>query len=83
MLKRKKIRERGKTRLSKYFQALNIGDRVAVVKELSERAVFPNRIQGKTGIVSGKRGRAYIVKIKDIEKEKLFIINPIHLKKII
>ena len=82
MVRKKKIREKGKLQLSKYFQELNNGDFVAIVKEPSVQAKFPERIQGKTGIVGGKRGMSYIIKIRDQEKEKKFLIAPIHLKKI-
>ena len=82
MVKGKKVREKGKVQLSKYFQEFEEGDAVSVVRELSVGAVFPKRLQGKTGSVIGKRGKSYVVKIKDINKEKQFIIEPIHLKKI-
>ncbi len=82
MAKRKKIRTRGKIQLSRYFQRLKEGDNVSVVKELSIESNFPERMQGKTGTVVEKRGRAYVVKIMDSDKEKKFIIEPIHLKKI-
>lgn len=80
--KRKRIREKGKIKISRMFQELETGAKVCVVRELSEKTGFPFRIQGKTGEIEGKRGRAYIVKIKDINKEKKYIINPIHLKKL-
>ncbi|MBS3076413.1 50S ribosomal protein L21e [Candidatus Pacearchaeota archaeon] len=79
---RKPIRTRGKLQLSKYFQELNPGDSVAVTREQSLQASFPKRLQGRTGVVDGKRGKSYIVKIKDQAKEKTFILEPIHLKKI-
>ncbi len=82
MVKKKKIRRKGKLQLSKYFQEFNDGDFVAVVKEPSIQTRFPGRIQGRTGLVEGKRGRSYIIKIKDQEKEKKFLIAPIHLKRI-
>lgn len=82
MANRKKIRTRGKLQLSKYFQEFKQGDRVAVVRELAAGANFPKRLQGKTGIIEKKQGKAYIAKIKDQNKEKQFIIEPIHLKKI-
>lgn len=82
MLKRKKVREKGKVKISRIFQKLEKGDRVSVVRELAEKASFPKRIQGKTGIIEGKRGKSYIVKIKDGNKDKRFIIKPIHLKTI-
>ncbi len=82
MVRRKKIRTRGKLSLSRYFQSLKEGDRVAVVRERSLQPAFPQKLQGRTGIVEGKRGKACIVKIKDIQKEKTFLIEPIHLKKL-
>jgi ribosomal protein L21E len=39
-------------------------------------------LRGRTGVVEKKRGRAYMVKLKDQNKEKRFLIEPIHLKKI-
>ena len=82
MAKGKKIREKGKLQFSKYFQKLEKGEYVAVKREVSLRPRFPLRIQGKTGVVEGKRGKAYIVKIKDQNKPKIFLIEPIHLRKI-
>ena len=82
MAHRKPVRTRGKLQLSRYFQKFEKGDNVAVVKEVAMQPRFPARLQGRTGVVSGMRGKAYIVKIKDQTKEKIFLIEPIHLKKI-
>lgn len=82
MVKRKNVRTRGKLQLSKYFQELKEGEKVAVIRETAVPSSFPTRLQGRTGIIEGKRGKAYIVKINDQDKEKKFIIEPIHLKKI-
>jgi ribosomal protein L21E len=82
MLKRKPLREQGKIKLSLYFQKFKEGERVAVIRELSKQPVFPRTLQGRSGIISGKRGNSYLVKIKDLNKEKVYIIHPIHLKKL-
>ena len=82
MVRRKSIRSRGKLQLSKYFQILESGDRVAIVAERGIASFFPKRLQGRTGVVEGKRGKSIIVKIKDQNKEKTHIVEPIHLKKI-
>ncbi len=82
MTKGKKIREKGKIPFSKYFQKLKEGEIVAVVKDLAIPSNFPKRLQGRTGKVESKRGKAYVVKIKDQNKEKTHIIEPIHLRKI-
>lgn len=82
MVKKKKIRTRGKLKLSHYFQNLVKGDFVSVVKEPAIQSVFPKRLQGRTGRIENKQGKVYVVKIKDQNKEKQFLIEPIHLRKI-
>lgn len=82
MKKRKQIREKGKLRLSKIFQELKEGDKVTMVREHSVPATFPKRMQGRTGLVKGVRGKAYIVEIKDYDEAKTYIVEPIHLKKL-
>ena len=82
MVRRKKVRTRGKLQLSRYFQELKEGIKVSIVRERSIAGSFPKRLQGRTGVVEAKRGRAYMIKLKDQNKEKRFLIEPIHLKKI-
>jgi len=76
------MRAKGKISLSKYFQEFSNGESVAVVRERAVRSSFPERIQGRTGVIDGKRGRSYLVKLSDLNKEKMYIIQPVHLKKI-
>ncbi len=82
MTNKKPIRTRGKLSLSRYFQELDEGDFVAISREQSIPINFPKRFQGITGIVEGKRGKAYMVKIKDGNEDKRILIEAIHLKKI-
>ena len=82
MLKSKLIREHGKIRFSEYFQEFKKGDRVSVKRELSLMPKFPKQLQGRSGVIEGKRGKFFIVKIKDIDKEKTYIIHSIHLKRL-
>jgi large subunit ribosomal protein L21e len=82
MVRRKKIRTRGKVPLSRYFQELKEGQRVAIARERSVTSSFPARLQGRTGSVIGKSGKSYVIKIKDQDKEKKFLIDGIHLKKV-
>jgi large subunit ribosomal protein L21e len=82
MVDRKPVRKRGKLQLSRYFQELKEGDFVAISREPTVQSVFPKRFQGITGVVEARRGKAYMIKIKDGNKEKRLLIEPIHLKKI-
>jgi len=82
MIKRKSKRDHGKIKLSNYFQEFKEGERVSVKRELSLRPKFPKTIQGRSGVINGKRGSSYVVKINDLNKEKTYIIHPVHLKKL-
>ncbi|MBS3084570.1 hypothetical protein J4411_01505 [Candidatus Pacearchaeota archaeon] len=82
MTRRKNIRERGKIRFSEYFKSLKDNDTVAVKREISVASHFPKRLQGRTGTVKGKRGRSYLIKLKDQEMEKEYLIESVHLKKL-
>ncbi len=82
MVKGKLIREKGKLKLSRYFQKFEKGDNVSIIREVSLNFDFPERFQGRTGIVEGMQGRGVIIKINDQKKEKILIVPPIHLKKI-
>ena len=73
---------RGKFSLTNYFQLLNEGDSVAVVRDLTFPFGYKKQIQGRTGKVISKRGSAYYVQINDLNKPKNYSIHPIHLKKI-
>jgi len=63
----KKIREKGKLRLSSYFKNISDGVRVSVVRERGIAASFPERIQGMAGSVFCSRGKFKEIKIKDVE----------------
>ena len=82
MSKAKRIESNGRIGLSKVFQEFKDKETVAVVKEPSARSSFPLRLQGLTGTISGRRGKSYIVDIKTQNKEKTFLIAPVHLKRI-
>jgi ribosomal protein L21E len=82
MVNRKSLRTRGKIRFSEKFKILENGQRVAVVLEQSSPVEIPKRMQGRTGIVLERRGSQYIVEICDQKKPKKYIIDPVHLKRI-
>lgn len=82
MLIRKRTREKGKFSFTKYFQEFQPGEAVSVVRELSLPLDYLKQIQGRTGKVVAKRGSAYEVAIFDYNKEKRYMIKPIHLRRI-
>lgn len=77
-----KKKTKGKEKMSKMFQELSAGDKVAVQIEPSVAFSFPARMQGRTGTVLTSKGKAYIIEIYDYNERKQYIINPVHLKKL-
>jgi ribosomal protein L21E len=82
MLKRKNIKTKGKIKFNIYFQEFKDGERVAVIREHSLNPAFPKQIQGRSGLIEGKRGRCYIVKINDFGLDKTYILHPANLRKL-
>ena len=82
MVRSKKVRTRGKIKLSSYFKKISKNEKVAVVKEQGIKAGFPLRIIGKSGKVIGPRGKYFEVEIIDGKKKKTFIIHPVHLRRL-
>lgn len=78
---RKKQGKKGKISLTRFFQSFNAGDRVHLAVEPGvQKGMYHPRFMSKTGIVKGKRGRCYEVKIRDMGKEKVLVVHPVHLK---
>ncbi len=80
---RKEVRRRGKISISRYFQQFNNGDKVYLDVESSvHKGMYTPKFLGRSGIVSGKRGKCYEISINDLGKEKKLIVHPIHLRRI-
>ena len=81
-LLRKSVRERGAVpSLSLLMIEYKPGDRVHIVINPSVHSGMPHRrYHGKTGVVIGKRGSCYIVKVMLGDKEKTLFVAPEHLR---
>lgn len=79
----KPLARKGKISLKRYFQVFKTGDKVALRPEPAiHKGSYPGRFIGRNGVIEGKRGRCYKVLIKDINKEKMIIAHPVHLRRI-
>ena len=79
----KHYRRKGKTRLSLFFQTLNVGDRVTLVADSSRHeSLYHSRFHGHAAAVEGMQGDCYKVRIKDGNKEKMLVVHPVHLRKV-
>lgn len=79
---RKNVRDRGKTSIKKSLQKFDDGDRVYLKAEPAyQKGMYFPRYHGKSGVISGKQGICYYVRIKDHNKAKTLLVHPIHLKR--
>ena len=75
-------RTKGMSPITHEFRNFEVGEKVNVVIDPAVHHGMPHmRFQGKTGVVSGKQGRAYVVELKDGDKPKTAVTRPEHLKK--
>jgi len=78
---RKKPRQRGKLSISKILYQYKLGEKVVIDIEPSVHKGMPHpRFNGKIGTIIEKRGRAYVIEIRDGRKMKHIITRPEHIK---
>ncbi|OPX71606.1 MAG: 50S ribosomal protein L21e [Methanoregulaceae archaeon PtaB.Bin108] len=78
---KKDLRRRGVVPVTSIIQKFDLGQKVHVVCEPSIQKGMPHRrFHGMTGTVVGQRGRAWLLAIRDGQKEKIVIARPQHLK---
>ena len=66
-----------------YFQEFKTGDNVCLAAEPSiHGGMYYPRFHGKAGIVVGKQGKCYEVRIHDVKMPKTVIVHPVHLKRL-
>jgi large subunit ribosomal protein L21e len=77
------VRERGHLRLTQRLAKYTEGDKVALVIDSSvQHGLFYPRHHGKTGVVVGKQGNGYLVRVMDKNKAKTLITTAAHLKRV-
>ena len=80
---RKKLKQKPGYRppITKFLQEFEIGQKVLIAQEPSSQKGMPHpRFKGRVGRVIGKRGKSYIVEIKNGNKVKKLISRPEHLR---
>jgi len=79
-LLRKKPRDRGKSGLSKILYDYKIGDKVAIKTDPSVHKGIPHRrYHGKIGIITDKRGKSYVISVKQGNAAKEITVRPEHI----
>jgi len=75
-------RTKGMTPITHEFREFEVGEKVSVVIDPGVHYGMPHmRFQGKTGVVTGKQGRSFVINVYDGDKLKTVVSRPEHLKK--
>lgn len=70
-----------KTTANQFLENFEKGEKVLINIEPSSHRGMPDpKFKGKTGVVLGRRGKAYVVEVKDGDMKKKIITFPEHLK---
>ena len=78
-----RVKARERLPITRYLQEFIVGSKVVIKPNPSSHKGMPfKRFFGRTGTVIDKKGKSYIIKIKDGKKEKSIISRPEHLKAI-
>jgi|PlaIllAssembly_1097288.scaffolds.fasta_scaffold2526319_1 large subunit ribosomal protein L21e len=89
MVKRSKGAFNGRTRklkgksivtVAQAVRTFNVGDKVVITPKAKWDGMPHLRYSGKQGKILEKRGKAYIVEVRDFSVKKSIIVGPIHLK---
>ncbi len=78
---RKNIRTRGKISITRYLHEFKIGDRVLLDAEPAiQKGMYHPRYHSLAGLVVGKRGKGYQIRINDNGRDKEIFVIAVHLR---
>lgn len=78
----KRARKRGLSTITRSFQKFDVGEKASVSLDPSIHKGQPHvRFHGRTGVVVGTQGGAYMLEVRDGGKSKRIIVRPEHLRK--
>ncbi len=73
--------EKSRLNISRVIHDYSEGDRVAIVIDGGQQMGMPHRrFQGKTGLIKGQQGKAWVVSVKDGNMLKTVVARPEHLR---
>ncbi len=67
--------------ITKFLKEFTVGQDVVIIPETSSHKGMPfPRFRGKAGKITGRRGNAYLIEVRDGNATKTVISRPEHLK---
>ncbi len=76
----RQLRGKGKVSVTQAVRTFKVGDKVIITPKARRSGLPHLRYANRHGVIVEKRGRGYLVQVKDINAVKKIIVGSIHLK---
>ena len=76
----KKLKGKGRVTVAEQVKTFEIGQKVVITPKPILKGMPHPRYASRHGVVVEKRGRAYVVEVKDFDKTKKLVVLPVNLK---
>ena len=75
----RKLKGKSRVSIARQVKTFNVGDKIVITPK-AKRAGLPHlRFSGRNGVIVEKRGKSYVVEVKDLASKKQVVVGPIHL----
>jgi large subunit ribosomal protein L21e len=75
----RKMKGKSIVTVAQQVRTFDMGDRVVITPRSTHRGQPNLRYSGRHGIIVEKRGKSYMVEVKDLKSRKTLIVGTVHL----
>ncbi len=77
--KTRRLKGKGRVSVAQQVRTFKVGDKI-VITPMAKRGGIPHlRFTSRHGVIVEKRGKSYLVEVKDMTTTKKIVVGPIHL----
>jgi ribosomal protein L21E len=66
--------------VAEYVKTFKVGDKVVIIPKAKFIGMPHLRYSNRHGLIIEKRGKSYVVEVKDYSTTKKIVVSPIHLR---
>lgn len=76
----RKLKGKSVATVAELVKTFNVGDKVVIAPKARFEGLPHLRYASRHGIIRERRGKSYVVEVKDYSTKKSIIVSPVHLK---
>lgn len=76
----RKLKGKGIVSVARFVRTFNPGDKVVITPKANWTGLPHCRYSGKHGTIVERRGKSYVVEVRDYNQKKMVIAGPVHLE---